>query len=157
MEKSFIEVQKARILASFNTDEGSAELRKAEIIDIEKGRKVAFVGEKRVFGGRNYIKTKDGWKYHGKGTGQKRVAPATDHLVVEGGKHYMDVLDPDSGAKMFKPGDKVKYEDDSGKKYEGTISSREHPEGDMFEVDFKEVGVSKEEEPKKEESTKGSI
>ena len=149
MEKSFIEIQKARIAASFNTDEGSAELRKAEIIDIEKGRKAAFIGEERVFGGRNYIKTKDGWKYHGKGTGQKRVAPATDHLMIEGGKHYMDVLDPDSGAKMFKPGDRVKYEDDSGKKYEGVISNREHPEGDMFEVDFKEVGGSEKEKPKK--------
>lgn len=244
MGKSFIEIQKAKILASFNTDEGAAELRKAEIIDIEKGGKVAFIGEKRVFGGGHYIKTEDGWKYRGKGgtgqkkvaslnakigdtarmqddvgltlfselkgkdlkivnkkmvssktgdqlyyqveyegmkgsaitvpgrylekkakdvkkekskkegTGQKRVASATDHLMIEGDKHYIDILDPDTEEKKFKPGDRVKYEDDSGKKYEGVISNREHSDGDMFEVDFKEVGGSKKEEPKSEEPKK---
>jgi len=217
---SFEEIQKARILNSFNTDEGLSELTKAEILDIEKGGKRAMIGEKRTFAGREYIKTSDGWKFHGKGTGSKAQShvagalehhvgekkaafkkedihsigelisedggriltptfeggatvqkvkitgaqfqsvrgdkekmkdlaieilnktqskpthkDATDHFVEEDGKHYIDTLDPDSGEKVFKPGDKVHYQDDSGKHHKGTISDREHEDGDMFEVD----------------------
>lgn len=42
-------------------------------IDLEKGSKrgEAVIGEKREFGGRMHIKTADGWKYFGKGTGAK--------------------------------------------------------------------------------------
>ncbi|MBJ7437026.1 MAG: hypothetical protein JHC54_15380, partial [Acinetobacter sp.] len=36
-----------------------------------KGGKKAFIGEIRKFGGREYIKTAQGWKFHGKGTGTK--------------------------------------------------------------------------------------
>lgn len=37
-----------------------------------KGKKsTAVIGEKRTFGGREYIRTADGWKYYGKGTGSK--------------------------------------------------------------------------------------
>lgn len=203
---SYEEIQKAKILNSFNTDEGLSELTKAEILDIEKGGKRAMIGEKRTFAGREYIKTSDGWKFHGKGTGSKaqshvagalehRVAEgtaenkhskltddeleedfgiatpgpgekpsddfkelkkellkrekdpkskffageshkdATDHFVEEDGKHYIDTLDPDSGERVFKPGDKIHYKDDSGKHHKGTISDREHEDGDMFEVD----------------------
>lgn len=191
---SFEEIQKAKILNSFNTDEGLSELTKAEILDIEKGGKRAMIGEKHTFAGREYIKTSDGWKFHGKGTGSKAQSHvagalehrvdsdvairdhakeiaedagmkvdefeklnsetkkelwgqykknnpeeshknATDHFVEEDGKHYIDSLDPDSGEKKFKPGDKVKYKDDSGKQHKGTLSDREHEDGDMFEVD----------------------
>lgn len=199
---SFEEIQKARIAASFNTDQTLSELTKAEILDLEKGGKRALIGEKRTFGGREYIKTHDGWKFHGKGTGEKaqshiagalghhvdndvairdhakeiaedagmkldefeklnsdtkkelwkqykrnnseketpsststKYKNATDHFVEEDGKHYIDILDPDSGKKKFKPGDKVSYIDDEGKKHKGTISDREHEDGDMFEVD----------------------
>lgn len=199
---SFEEIQKARILNSFNTDEGLSELTKAEILDIEKGGKRAMIGERRTFAGREYIKTADGWKFHGKGTGSKAQShvagalehhvgekkeeeskldlsghsdedlddaqmarlrggmsenhpemkqiqaekdkrkssklthkDATDHFVEEDGKHYIDTLDPDTGEKKFKPGDKVKYIDDNGKRHKGTLSDREHPDGDMFEVD----------------------
>ena len=227
---SFIEMQKAKIAASFNLDEGLNELTKSEIYNIEKGGKRAMIGEKRTFAGREYIKTTDGWKFHGKGTeskaqshvagalehhvGEKKESEetgstladygahldrskvtkedieefdnslsesdrslidskmkeyrsqggafhspgdildfkkkalkgksksthknATDHFVEEGGKHYIDALDPDSGEKKFKPGDKVKYKDDSGKQHKGTISDREHEDGDMFEVDREE-------------------
>lgn len=187
---SFEEIQKARILNSFNTDEGLSELTKAEILDIEKGGKRAMIGEKRTFAGREYIKTANGWKFHGKGTGsaaQAHVAGAlehhvgekkesdsyhskdvpskytaddswkdeeskkaaskpthknaTDHFVEEDGKHYIDILDPDSGEKKFKPGDKVKYKDDSGKQHKGTISRNEHPDGDMYEVDVEQGEV----------------
>jgi hypothetical protein len=39
--------------------------------NIEKGGSRAILGEIRKFGGRDYIKTHDGWKFHGKGTGAK--------------------------------------------------------------------------------------
>ena len=38
---------------------------------LEKGGKRAQIGETRMYGGRQYIKTADGWKFHGKGTGAK--------------------------------------------------------------------------------------
>jgi len=83
---NFEEIQKARILNSFNIDEGLSELTKAEILDIEKGGKRALIGEKRTFAGREYIKTTDGWKFHGKGTGakaQSHIAGALEHHVGE--------------------------------------------------------------------------
>lgn len=67
----FEKVQSAKITSCYNTDENLSELQKAEILDIEKGGKRALIGEKRTFGGREYIKTSDGWKFHGKGTGTK--------------------------------------------------------------------------------------
>lgn len=48
---------------------------------LEKGGKKAVVGEVRMFGGREYIKTPDGWKFHGKGTGKK----AQEHKASVGG------------------------------------------------------------------------
>jgi hypothetical protein len=46
-----------------------------DIIDpLTKGGKRAVVGEIRTFGGREYVKTQDGWKFHGKGTGKKAKA-----------------------------------------------------------------------------------
>ena len=39
--------------------------------ELIKGGKRAQIGELRTFGGRQYIKTADGWKFHGKGTGTK--------------------------------------------------------------------------------------
>jgi hypothetical protein len=47
------------------------ELEKSADDFFEKGGKKAAIGEIKEFGGRSYIKTVDGWKYHGKGTGAK--------------------------------------------------------------------------------------
>lgn len=51
--------------------------------ELEKGGKKAFIGEKRMFGGREYIKTAAGWKFHGKGTGAKAKehSSSTKHAV----------------------------------------------------------------------------
>jgi len=46
---------------------------------LEKGGKRAVMGEKRMFGGREYIKTPDGWKFHGKGKGKKAQAHHAAH------------------------------------------------------------------------------
>jgi hypothetical protein len=54
-----------------------------DIIDpLTKGGKRATLGEIRSFGGRDYIKTNDGWKFHGKGTGKK----AQSHYMKTAGQ-----------------------------------------------------------------------
>lgn len=53
-----------------------------ELQELKKGGKRAVVGETRMFGGREYIKTQSGWKFHGKGTGAKakeHKASAKEH------------------------------------------------------------------------------
>lgn len=59
------------------TDE---ELEKAANDFFEKGGKRAVIGEKRMFGGREYIKTAQGWKFHGKGGGKKAKQHQEDTL-----------------------------------------------------------------------------
>jgi len=49
----------------------------------EKAGKKAVIGETRTFGGREYIKTSSGWKFHGKGTGKK----AGEHRTAALGHH----------------------------------------------------------------------
>lgn len=80
---------KAQIANSFNTENAlsSEELEKSADDFLEKGGKRAVIGEKRMFGGREYIKTAQGWKFHGKGTGEKakgHAAGALDHHVEAG-------------------------------------------------------------------------
>lgn len=57
---------------------------------IEKGGSRAVLGEIRKFGGRDYIKTAEGWKFHGKGTGAKaqehKADTATSEKKEEGSK-----------------------------------------------------------------------
>jgi Inorganic Pyrophosphatase len=50
------------------------------VIDLFKGGKKAAIGEIRKFGGREYVKTADGWKFHGKGGGKK----AQEHVESSG-------------------------------------------------------------------------
>lgn len=88
------ELVKSRIASSFNSDNAlsSEELEKGAHDFLEKGGKRAVIGEKRTFGGREYIKTASGWKFHGKGTGEKakgHAAGALDHHV-EAGKGPVD-------------------------------------------------------------------
>jgi len=66
-------MDKFQELREINANRGSEILKAFGIEDnsIEKGGKRAVLGEKRTFGGREYIKTIDGWKFHGKGTGEK--------------------------------------------------------------------------------------
>lgn len=84
------ELIKSQIAGSFSeeservTDE---ELEKSADDFLEKGGKRAVIGEKRQFGGREYIKTANGWKFHGKGTGAKATQhreDALDHHVETG-------------------------------------------------------------------------
>ncbi|MBJ7437020.1 MAG: hypothetical protein JHC54_15350, partial [Acinetobacter sp.] len=53
-------------------------------LDLIKGGKKATIGEIRKFGGREYIKTASGWKFHGKATGTK----TQEHVrSTQGSKH----------------------------------------------------------------------
>lgn len=56
---------------NFDNDNQRTKLLQSYNIDLEKGGAKAFVGEKREFGGRVYVKTTAGWKYFGKGSGSK--------------------------------------------------------------------------------------
>lgn len=63
-----------RIEKSFVNGELSVDLFEISVNTLEpliKGGKRAQIGEIRTFGGRKYIKTVDGWKFFGKGTGKK--------------------------------------------------------------------------------------
>lgn len=81
------------------------ELRKAqienilggnEISDIEKGGQRAVIGERREFAGRTHVKTIDGWKYVGQGTGSE----AQKHMMhaVKTPQEEAKVLGVDSQA-----------------------------------------------------------
>lgn len=60
-----------RILSIYREDQvEEMMLEKANDL-LEKGGKRAVIGEKRMFGGRMYIKTTQGWKFYGKGGGKK--------------------------------------------------------------------------------------
>ena len=62
------------LLKSYGVDQAtqnSDNLEKSNQDTLEKGGKRAVIGEKREFSGRMYIKTTDGWKFFGKGTGTK--------------------------------------------------------------------------------------
>lgn len=76
--QGFQKQQKERLLACYGETSDSlvnksviSALNKAEEVELEKGGQKATIGEKRMFAGREYIKTADGWKYHGKGAGTK--------------------------------------------------------------------------------------
>lgn len=65
--------QAANILASFE-DEGSIFLKSQEVMDICKGRKAEVIGTKKTYGGKEYIKTANGWKPVGKKSGAAKQA-----------------------------------------------------------------------------------
>lgn len=68
----FIQLQSLRSqLETARTLGREEEFLKSLDLDIEKGGKAAIIGEIREFGGKKYIKTNNGWKFHGKGTGEK--------------------------------------------------------------------------------------
>lgn len=70
--------------------------------DIEKGGTRAVLGEIRKFGGRDYIKTHDGWKFHGKGTGAKAQSEKK-----EVSKNAKISEMPDARAKVIKAGNDI--------------------------------------------------
>lgn len=96
------------------------ELNSVPIEEIKKGKsnKEAPIGEKKVFAGKIYIKTAEGWKYVGK------PKNATNHYINDEGLHKIDTLDPDTSKKVFKEGDIVKVEIE-GKRLHGKVGKEE--------------------------------
>jgi hypothetical protein len=103
--KQHQELIKAQISSSFNqhtpqvTDQ---ELEQSADSFLEKGGKRAVVGEKRMFGGREYIKTMQGWKFHGKGTGVK----AQEHAA--GSQAVAKLEEKDSRGALEKRADEIR-------------------------------------------------
>lgn len=95
---------KAQIAGSFNTENAlsSEELEKSADDFLQKGGKRAVIGEKRMFGGREYIKTASGWKFHGKGSGSKATSHREEALNhhVETGKGVGEKKDHPSEATL---------------------------------------------------------
>ncbi len=83
------------------------DFEKAIESEFEKGGKRAFLGEKRTFGGREYIKTVDGWKFHGKGTGIKAqehaagITAKTEKKTVEGSRGEKVIGHTKSGKPIY--------------------------------------------------------
>lgn len=76
------EKSQAAKIASFYSNTEELQITKAEDAlnsELQKGGKAAVLGEKRMFGDREYIKTASGWKFHGKGTGAKAQGHAAAH------------------------------------------------------------------------------
>jgi hypothetical protein len=68
--------------SSTQTINNPSELFKALEPDFLKGGRPAQIGEIRDFGGRPYIKTANGWAFHGKGTGKKAQQHVTNQVSV---------------------------------------------------------------------------
>lgn len=70
------------------------------------------------------------------GEKKEEFKDATNHIIEEGDKHFIDTLDPDTEEKKFKPGDKISYTTDDGKKHTGIVSKEKHPEmDDVLKID----------------------
>jgi protein-tyrosine-phosphatase len=115
---------KSQIAGCFNADSPQVtdeELEQSADIFLEKGGKRAVIGEKRTFGGREYIKTSAGWKFHGKGGGAKATAHregALDHHV-ETGKSVATKEEEQYDDKFDKESQEIKrIEADSGDAHE---------------------------------------
>lgn len=77
--------------------------------ELIKGGKRAQIGELRTFGGRQYIKTADGWKFHGKGTGTKTKQHientkqhSSNHTNEQSSSTKQDVKDKQKSSKQSK-------------------------------------------------------
>lgn len=112
---------RARIYGCYNNQTQQAteeELEKSANDYFEKSRSKSTIGEIKSFGGRNYIKTASGWKYHGKGTSAKAQEHAkgalTHHVENEheqrAAKLSDEELDQHYGVEMPSPGESRRSE-----------------------------------------------
>ena len=111
-----LQQQKARIRSMYTNDTPISEedIIKGELdhlnqIDqeaFEKAKKGAPIGTKKMFGGREYIKTATGWKYSGKGGGKKaqeHAAGAKGHSQPAGGNKGAAQQPPHVGKTITAP------------------------------------------------------
>jgi len=83
---------------------------------LEKGGKRAVLGEQRMFGGRKYVKTSNGWKYYGKGKSAKdtKTANDIDSMASEAAKVAKDSAIAKEKASLYK--EYIKEETSAGNK-----------------------------------------
>jgi hypothetical protein len=125
---------KSRIAQCFKADSPQVtteELEKSADNFLEKGGKRAVIGERRTFGGREYIKTSAGWKFHGKGGGAKAIAHregALDHHVEAGKGEKKDTT---------KEGDQSTIKDlerEAGKTHSSFADNRDRGTGYVYDI-----------------------
>lgn len=119
------------------------ELEKAATDFFEKGGRGAGIGEIRKFGGRDYIKTPTGWKFHGKGTGtktkahnegQKVISSAASSFLDDAKKKRIEKRDKEeSKYSADDHNKKVQFHEDAAKKLDKhygkvTTASKDHLE-----------------------------
>jgi hypothetical protein len=117
-----LEINKTRaeqLLKSFYSEEDLIQKGQQSLDLLEKGGKKAVIGETRAFGGRQYIKTATGWKFHGKGTS----ANAKAHKAAAGEHHLNNALE-DAAAKH----------DHSNKEFEDAPEGHKHEVGAAVKV-----------------------
>lgn len=112
------------LLKSFLNEDQSIEKGESELDLLEKAGPRAVIGETRMFGGRQYIKTAEGWKFHGKGTG----AAAQSH-IINAGLHHLN-----NAVASNKPVDAAAKHDHSDKKFEDAPEGHKHQVGDAVKV-----------------------
>jgi hypothetical protein len=109
----FQQLQKGRIAGIYKAGEtlSEEELEESATNFLEKGGKSAVIGEIRTFGGRQYIKTSEGWKFHGKGGGAK----AQSHVASSLGHHVAKVTGDDVDAAYAAASEGRKSPEEVGK------------------------------------------
>lgn len=86
-----------------------ANIQYTQVLELlEKGGKAAAIGEIRSFGNRGYdfIKTSEGWKFHGKGAGKR----AQEHKSTEGEKKIAATSESKTSKPSFDRGEKYHKE-----------------------------------------------
>lgn len=117
--KQYQELIKSRIARSYNNETVKLtdnELEESAIIFFEKGGKRAAIGERRTHGGREYIKTANGWKYTGKEKGKK----AQEHI-----KNHSSSEKKENSSQNNDSGSQTKDKKEQVKKYIGDMSRAE--------------------------------
>jgi hypothetical protein len=116
----------AQLLQSFASEDEIIQKSEENQLDlIEKAGPRAVIGEKRIMGGREYIKTATGWKYHGKGTG----TTAQSHVAAAGVHHTERAVSANRP-----PEDAAAKHDHSSKQFEDAPEGHKHQVGDPVKV-----------------------
>lgn len=96
-------------------------LEKGLLDELIKGGRRAVIGEIRTFGGRDFIRTKEGWKYYGKGTGKvatkHKESTSTSKKTLEGSTITLDDLMMDSAVSAGGSGGAYIVRAKNGKRY----------------------------------------
>jgi len=160
--------------SSMNLNTGSFNDKSPQILlsfvtDIQKGKEVAPIGTIKDMGGRNYIKTAQGWKYHGKGTGSKAQEHGESTEVVvktEGGGSHIPTMSDLTPTEKNYLATNFKHNSDEIRASESEMTDNlqrkgvlEHVSGDRYKIHpnlLKPVKTQKEESMTDEDHLKSA-